>query len=151
MAARMARTIGPVTATSASWKVMARAWRTTRAPILINQFNQFTIAQCTAFQHAKLVEQEVWVAAVTVEMPVLGVPFLIAMGALRGHHADRGACERDIQSDIHINVVALSCQRFWGAPSQHDPVYTPHSVPRATTPHIKRSFNAQRCHLGRAL
>jgi hypothetical protein len=36
MAARMARTIGPVTATSASWKVMARAWRTTRAPILIN-------------------------------------------------------------------------------------------------------------------
>jgi hypothetical protein len=34
MAARMARTIGPVTATSASWKVMARAWRTTRAPIL---------------------------------------------------------------------------------------------------------------------
>jgi hypothetical protein len=36
MAARMARTIGPVTATSANWKVMARAWRTTRAPILIN-------------------------------------------------------------------------------------------------------------------
>ena len=36
MAARMARTIGPVTATSASWKVMARAWRTTRAPILIS-------------------------------------------------------------------------------------------------------------------
>jgi hypothetical protein len=32
----MARTIGPVTATSASWKVMARAWRTTRAPILIS-------------------------------------------------------------------------------------------------------------------
>jgi hypothetical protein len=31
----VARTIGPVTATSASWKVMARAWRTTRAPILI--------------------------------------------------------------------------------------------------------------------
>ena len=36
MAARMARTIGPVTATSANWKVMARAWRTTRAPILIS-------------------------------------------------------------------------------------------------------------------
>jgi hypothetical protein len=36
MAARMARTIGPVTATSAIWKVIARAWRTTRAPILIN-------------------------------------------------------------------------------------------------------------------
>ena len=36
MAARMARTMGPVTATSASWKVMARAWRTTRAPILIS-------------------------------------------------------------------------------------------------------------------
>ena len=35
MAARMARTIGPVTATSASWQVMARAWRTTRAPIFI--------------------------------------------------------------------------------------------------------------------
>src|SRR3546814_16122276 len=34
MAARTARTIGPVTATSANWKVMARAWRTTRAPIL---------------------------------------------------------------------------------------------------------------------
>lgn len=32
----MARTIAPVTATSASWKVMARAWRTTRAPILIS-------------------------------------------------------------------------------------------------------------------
>gem|GEM_PF-4230807 len=32
----MARNIGPVTATSASWKVMARAWRTTRAPILIS-------------------------------------------------------------------------------------------------------------------
>ncbi len=32
----MARTIGPVTATSASWKVIARAWRTTRAPILIS-------------------------------------------------------------------------------------------------------------------
>ena len=28
--------MGPVTATSASWKVMARACRTTRAPILIN-------------------------------------------------------------------------------------------------------------------
>jgi len=27
----MARTIGLVTATSANWKVMARAWRTTRA------------------------------------------------------------------------------------------------------------------------
>ena len=26
----MARTIGPVTATSASWKVIVRAWRTTR-------------------------------------------------------------------------------------------------------------------------
>src|SRR3546814_5387121 len=36
MAARTARTIGPVTATSANWKVMARAWRTTRAPILIS-------------------------------------------------------------------------------------------------------------------
>ncbi len=36
IAARMARTIGPVTATSESWKVMARAWRTTRAPILIS-------------------------------------------------------------------------------------------------------------------
>ncbi len=36
MAARMARTIGPVTATSANWKVMARACRTTRAPILIS-------------------------------------------------------------------------------------------------------------------
>jgi len=35
MALRMACTIGPVTAISASWKVMARAWRTTRAPILI--------------------------------------------------------------------------------------------------------------------
>ena len=34
MASRIAQTIGPVTATSASWKVMARAWRTTRAPIL---------------------------------------------------------------------------------------------------------------------
>ena len=32
----MARTIAPVTATSANWKVMARAWRTTRAPILIS-------------------------------------------------------------------------------------------------------------------
>tara|TARA_B110001450_G_scaffold254375_1_gene279595 strand:+ start:169 stop:552 length:384 start_codon:yes stop_codon:yes gene_type:complete len=36
IAARMARTMGPVTATSANWKVMARAWRTTRAPILIS-------------------------------------------------------------------------------------------------------------------
>ena len=36
IAARMARIIGPVTATSANWKVMVRAWRTTRAPILIN-------------------------------------------------------------------------------------------------------------------
>ena len=36
MVARMVRTIGPVTATSANWKVMARAWRTTRAPILIS-------------------------------------------------------------------------------------------------------------------
>ena len=36
IAARMVRTIGPVTATSASWKVMARAWRMTRAPILIS-------------------------------------------------------------------------------------------------------------------
>ena len=32
----MARTIGPVTATSANWKVITRAWRTTRAPILIS-------------------------------------------------------------------------------------------------------------------
>src|SRR3546814_6454092 len=36
MAARTARTIGPVTATSANWKVMARAWRTTRAPNLLS-------------------------------------------------------------------------------------------------------------------
>ena len=36
IAARMARTIGPVTATSANWKVITRAWRTTRAPILIS-------------------------------------------------------------------------------------------------------------------
>ena len=36
IAARMERTIGPVTATSATWKVMAQAWRTTRAPILIS-------------------------------------------------------------------------------------------------------------------
>ena len=37
MAVRTARTIEPVTATSASWKVMARAWRTTRGtPILIS-------------------------------------------------------------------------------------------------------------------
>jgi hypothetical protein len=36
IAAIMARTIQPVTATSASWKVMARAWRTTRAPILVS-------------------------------------------------------------------------------------------------------------------
>ena len=28
--------VGPVTAASASWKVMARPWRTTRAPILIS-------------------------------------------------------------------------------------------------------------------
>jgi len=34
----MAHTIGPVTATSASWKVMARAWRTARAPILISSY-----------------------------------------------------------------------------------------------------------------
>ena len=36
MAVRTARTMEPMMATSASWKVMARAWRTTRAPILIN-------------------------------------------------------------------------------------------------------------------
>src|SRR5690606_35778474 len=36
IAARTALIIGPVTATSASWNVMARAWRTTRAPILIS-------------------------------------------------------------------------------------------------------------------
>jgi len=35
IAARMARTIGPVTASSASWKVMARAWRTTQANALL--------------------------------------------------------------------------------------------------------------------
>ena len=34
MAARMARTIAPVTATSASWKVVARAGTTTRTPFL---------------------------------------------------------------------------------------------------------------------
>jgi hypothetical protein len=39
MAARMALTMAPVTATSANWKVMARAGRTTRAPILIS-FNR---------------------------------------------------------------------------------------------------------------
>ena len=32
----MARTIATVTAISASWKVMARAWRRTRAAILIS-------------------------------------------------------------------------------------------------------------------
>jgi hypothetical protein len=32
----MALTIAPITATSSSWKVMARAWRTTRAQILIS-------------------------------------------------------------------------------------------------------------------
>jgi hypothetical protein len=37
MAERIARTIGPVTATSASWKVMARAWRTTLARIFISR------------------------------------------------------------------------------------------------------------------
>ena len=36
IAARTALIIGPVTATSASWNMMARAWRTTRAPILIS-------------------------------------------------------------------------------------------------------------------
>lgn len=35
MVARMAGTIAPVTAISDNWKVMARAWRMTRAPILI--------------------------------------------------------------------------------------------------------------------
>ena len=34
----MARTIGPVTATSANWKVMARPWRTTRA-LILTSFN----------------------------------------------------------------------------------------------------------------
>jgi hypothetical protein len=32
----VASTIGPVTATSANWKVIAQAWHTTRAPILIS-------------------------------------------------------------------------------------------------------------------
>ena len=36
IATRMARTIVPVTATSASWKVIARARRTSRTPILIS-------------------------------------------------------------------------------------------------------------------
>ena len=38
-----------------------------------------------------------------------------------------------------------------GRASQHDPVDTPHSVPRATTPHIEPSINAPRCQSGRAL
>ena len=36
MAARTARTMAPVTAISVSWEMMARAWRTTPAPILIS-------------------------------------------------------------------------------------------------------------------
>ena len=38
IAARLARTIAPVTAPPASWKVMAEAWRTTRVPILITLY-----------------------------------------------------------------------------------------------------------------
>ena len=43
----MARTITPVTATSANWKVMARAWRTTRAPILISFSLGCRVRACT--------------------------------------------------------------------------------------------------------
>lgn len=38
-----------------------------------------------------------------------------------------------------------------GRASPHDPVDTPHSVPRPTTPHIKRSCNSPRCCSGRPL
>ena len=59
MAARMARTIGPVTATSASWKVMARACRTTRAPIFISFCcrpvnDQLAIASGNSMQRRKV-------------------------------------------------------------------------------------------------
>lgn len=59
MAAIMARSIGPVTATSASWKVMARAWRTTRAPILISLSwrlvsDQSTMASGSSMQRRKV-------------------------------------------------------------------------------------------------
>jgi hypothetical protein len=36
MAVRIVPTIGPVTAASTNWKMMARAWRTTRPPLLIS-------------------------------------------------------------------------------------------------------------------
>ena len=57
----MARTIGPVTATSARWKVMARAWRTTRAPILISfscrlVIDQSAILAVPARRYGELVE-----------------------------------------------------------------------------------------------
>lgn len=39
-----------------------------------------TMPHGTAFQHAELVEQEVWVVAGTVEIPIPGGAFLIAMG-----------------------------------------------------------------------
>lgn len=59
IATRMARTIGPVTATSASWKVMARAWRTTRARILISLRwrlvrDQSAMASGSLMQHKKV-------------------------------------------------------------------------------------------------
>ena len=59
MVAKMARTVGPVTATSASWKVMARAWRTTRAPILISftwmlVSDQSAMASDSSMQRRKL-------------------------------------------------------------------------------------------------
>ena len=52
----MTRTIEPVTATSANWKVIARALRTTRAPILISLGcrlvnDQSTISSGSSMQH----------------------------------------------------------------------------------------------------
>ncbi len=63
--------------------------------------------------------------------------------ALRAHRADRRACERDVQSDIHIDVVVLSVVDILGRASQHGPVDTPHSGAKGKdTSHQAASINS---------
>jgi len=51
MAVRMTRTIGPVTATSASWKVMARAWEVAKVAVKPLPACHFTHASADAAAH----------------------------------------------------------------------------------------------------
>lgn len=55
-AAKLVRTIGQVTATSASWKVLARAWRTTRAPILMS-FSWKSVSDQSAIASGNLMQR----------------------------------------------------------------------------------------------